>query len=199
MKTTPRVLLVITVSLFVSLLMAGCGFFSRSKSRFYSLEQIPPAGGVLTASGPPVGIDSLELPPGFDRRDIVVRQPDLQLDVRGTEQWSASLEPMVLHTLAFDLASRLPEGMVILPGQAIPLGATRGIDVVVSELAAGPGNVVTLDARCVLRERGRPSITWHERIVIDLPSLDSAEVAAGFSRAIATLADRIAARVGAGG
>jgi len=134
------------------------------------------------------------LPPGFDRRDILVRKPDLQLDVRGTEQWSASLEPMVLHTLAFDLATRLPEGMVILPGQVRPPGAMRGLDVVVEELSAGPENVATLNARVVLRD-GRVERTWHERITIDLTSLDSAQVAAGYSRAVATLADRIAGKL----
>jgi uncharacterized lipoprotein YmbA len=187
---------VLALAVVTTLFVTGCGLFSRSKSRFYTLERIPPAGAVAQASGLPVGIDSLEMPPGFDRRDILVRKPDLQLDVRGTEQWSASLEPMVLHTLAFDLASRLPEGMVILPGQVRPAGAMRGIDVVVEELSAGPENVATLNARLVLRE-GRAERTWHERITIDLTSLDSAQVAAGYSRAVATLADRIAARLGA--
>ena len=183
--------LAVVIALFAT---TGCGFLSRSKSRFYSLERIPPTGPIVHVSGIPVGIDSLELPPGFDRRDILVRKPDLQLDVRGTEQWSASLEPMVLHTLAFDLASRLPEGMVILPGEAKPLGM-RGIDVVVEELAAGPDNIATLDARLVLRENTRPTRTWHERITVDLESLDSAQVAAGYSRLLATLADRIAAKM----
>jgi uncharacterized lipoprotein YmbA len=177
------------VFLLATLLLTGCGLFSKSKSNFYSLERVPPAASVAAVSGLPVGIDSLELPPGFDRRDVVVRKPDHQLDVRGTEQWSASLEPMVLHTLAFDLASRLPEGMVILPGQAKP-AQMRSIDVVVEDLSAGPGNEVVLDARWVLG-----GITHHERITADVSSLASANVADGFSRALATLADRIAAGI----
>lgn len=189
-----RVLALAVVTLFVT----SCGFFSRSKSRFYSLERIPPAGAPAQVSGPPLAIDSLQMPPGFDRRDILVRKPDLQIDVRGTEQWSASLEPMVLHTLAFDLASRLPEGMVILPGQVRPAGTVHGLDVVVEELSAGPGNVATLDARLVLRQGGAER-TWRERITIDLESLDSAQVAAGYSRAVAELADRIVGGLGAGG
>jgi uncharacterized lipoprotein YmbA len=186
---------VLALAVVTSLIMTtGCGFLSRSKSRFYTLDRIPPAGAAAQVSGSPIAIDSLELPPGFDRRDILVMKPDQELDVRGTEQWSASLEPMVLHTLAFDLASRLPEGMVILPGQVRPTGAVRGIDIVVEELSAGPENVATLDARLVLRE-GRAERTWHERITIDLESLDSAQVATGYSRAVATLADRIAAQL----
>jgi len=174
------------------LVVVGCGFFSRTKNSFYSLERIP--GTVVTASGLPVGIDGLELPPGFDRRDIVVRKADHQLDVRSTQQWSAALEPAVLHTLAFDLAARLPEGMVILPGQAKPL-TMRAIDVVVEDFAAGPESVVVLDARWIVRETGKPDVAHHERISIDIASLESASVADGFSRALAALADRMAAGI----
>jgi len=177
----------------MTLVAAGCGFFSRTKNSFYSLERIP--GTAVTAHGLPVGIDGLELPPGFDRRDIVVRKADHQLDVRNTQQWSAALEPAVLHTLAFNLASRLPEGMVILPGQAKPLGAVRAIDVAVEEFAAGPENVVVLDARWIVRETGKSDIAHHERILIDIASLESASVADGFSRALAALADRMAAEL----
>jgi uncharacterized lipoprotein YmbA len=168
------------------LLLTGCSFFSKSKSTFYSLDRIPPAAPVATISGSPLGID-LELPPGFDRREVVVRKANQQLEIRASQQWSADLQPLVLHTLAFDLASRLPAGMIILPGEAKP-AAMRSMDVMVEELSAGPERVVVLDARWILA-----GAAHHERITMDIASLDSAEIATGFSRAIAALADRIAA------
>jgi uncharacterized lipoprotein YmbA len=174
------------------LLLGGCGFFSRTKSTFYSLDPIPPAGAIRPVSGLPVAVDVVELPPGFDRRDMIVRKADRQLDVRETQQWSASLEPAVLHTLAFDLASRLPEGMVILPGQVAPAGPKRGIDLVVEDFSAGPENTVVLDARWVLRQ-GAQEQSHHERITIDITALDGKNIADGYSRAIAALADRIVA------
>lgn len=173
------------------LLLANCGFLSRTKSSFYSIEHIAPATAVAAARGVPIAIDSIEMPPGFDRKDIVVRKANHQLEVRGTEQWTASLEPMVLHTLAFDLASRLPEGMVILPGQLKPSGAMRSISVVFGEFAAGPDANVTLDARWTLN-----NVAHSERIVLPIASLDSANIADGFSRALAQLADRMAAQLG---
>ena len=175
----------------LSLVVTGCSFFSRTKSSFYSLERIAPTAAVVAARGVPVAIDSIEMPPGLDRKDVVVRKANHQLDVRGTEQWTASLEPMVLHTLAFDLASRLPEGMVILPGQLKPTGMTRSISVVFGEFAAGPDPNVTLDARWTLN-----NLTYSERIVLPVASLDSANIADGFSRALAQLADRMAAQLG---
>lgn len=180
-----------------ALLAAGCSFFSRTQSKFYSLDRIPPATPVASVQGLPIGIDGVELPPGLDRREIVVHQADHQLEVRSTEQWSALLQPLVLHTLAFDLAARLPDGMVVLPGAARPAGAMRSIDVIIEEMSAGPDAKVVLDGRWILKEPGRPDVTRHERITIDIASLDSANVASGTSRALASLADRITAQLGA--
>ena len=165
------------------LLLVGCSFFGKgTKPQIYSLERIP--GAAVAVTGAPVGIDSIDLPPGFDRKEIVVRKADNQLDVRGTQQWGAALSEEVLHTLAFDLASRLPAGMMIMPGTAKP-ATMRSIDVAFEELAAGPDAKVVLDAR------------WggghHEHIEVPIPSLDSANVATGTSQALAQLADRIAA------
>lgn len=171
----------------LTILLSGCGFFSRSKSRFYSLDTIP--GTTRATRGTAVAIDAVELPPGADRRDVVVRKNDHELDVRSTDQWRASLEPMLTHTLAFDLASRLPEGMVILPGQIKP-AAARSISVVVEEFGAGPENAVTLNARWVI-----DNITHREQISVPIASLDSAAIAEGMSRAIAALADRMAAGI----
>ncbi|MCU1229483.1 MAG: hypothetical protein JWO97_2367 [Acidobacteria bacterium] len=184
-----------TMIMLLLLCAPGCSFFSRSQSRFYSLDRIAPAS-VTAARGLPVAIEGVELPPGLDRREVVLRQADHQLQIRSAEQWSASLQPLVLHTLAFDLAARLPEGMVILPGAAKPLAPTRSIDVVLEELAAGPGNTVVLDGRWVLRENNRADVTHHERITIEVTSLDSANIATGMSQAVAALADRMAAELG---
>ncbi len=174
-----------TLGMTFALLLSACSFFSRTKNTIYSIE--PVAGTVVSARGTPVGIESVELPPGFDRRDIVVRQANQQLDVRGTQLWSASLQPLVMHALAFDIAKRLPEGMVILPGQAKP-ASMRPIDVVFEEIAAGPGNNVNVDTRWTLG-----GVTHHERIAVPIESLDSSRVADGMSRALGELADRIAA------
>ena len=175
-------------SLALIVLVAGCGIFSRPKNEFYSLDTIvgTSAAGV---SGSPVGIDGIELPPGLDRRGIVIRDENQRVQVRGTHQWTTSLEEMVIHTLAFNLASRLPEGMVVLPGQAKP-AAMRPVHVLFEELSPGPDNVFVLDARWSV---GAAAATEHERIEIPMPSDKSPEVARAMSQALATLADRIVA------
>lgn len=170
-------------------LLTGCSFLKRPPNQFFSLDTIP--GTVVNAPGAPIGIDALELAPGLDRRGIVVQGADHKLEVRGTHQWAAPLEDMVTHTLAFDLANRLPEGMVVLPGQPKPAGTMRSLSVEFEELAAGPESTFVLDARWTIG-----AATNHERIEVPMPSLESPNVAAAFSQALAMLADRIAARVG---
>lgn len=182
----------------IVVLLAGCGFFRRTQNEFYTVETIAPAVAAPAAGGLPLGVETVQLPPGIDRREIAIRGEDHQLEIRGTHLWSGHLEDMVIHTLAFNLADRLPEGMVILPGQALPTGAMRQIVVVFEELAAGPDEVFVLDARWTLRgsRAGAAELVRHERITIPLQSTESAAVATGMSQALAALADRIVAAVG---
>lgn len=172
------------------LLLTGCSFFSRTKNNIYTIDPVPPIANrqsPIASRQSPIAIDAIELPPGFDRREVVVRKADHRLDVRSTELWSASLEPLVLHVLASDLANRLPVGMVVLPGAARPAGV-RGIGIVFDDLSAGPDAKVTVDARWTLG-----GVVHREQFTVDTGSLDSAKVATGMSEAIAQLADRIAA------
>lgn len=168
------------------LLLAGCGFLKRTPNTFYTLDTIPGTARA-TIAGTPIGIDGVELPPGLDRREVSARAANNKLDVRGHHQWASPLEDMVVHTLSFNLASRLPEGMIVLPGQAKP-GAMRSLYVTFEDLAPGPDNVFVLDARWSMGELVR-----HERITVPLASAESPAVVAAMSQALAQLADRIAA------
>jgi uncharacterized lipoprotein YmbA len=178
----------------LTLLVAGCGFLRRVPNQFYTLDVIEPAAApTATAAATPLGIDGVELPPGFDRRGIVLRGEGGKFEVRGTHQWASPLEEMVIHTLAFDLANRLPPGSVILPGQAKP-AAMRSISVTFADLAPGPDNVFVLDARWTI-DGGGDGRSGHERITVPMTSNESPQIVAAMSSALATLAERIIAAV----
>lgn len=179
-------------ALLITILLAGCGFLKRPQNQFYSLTTMPAEGPAAQYSGPPIAINTIELPPGIDRRGIFIRNADHKVEVRGTHQWTAPLEEMVLHTLAFNLANRLPEGKVILPGQDIPATPTRNISVVFEELAPGPDPVFRLDARWTASDA--VGTTHHEEIEIPMASLESPAIVDAMGKALATLATRIAAR-----
>ena len=186
----------VAATMLLMLLATGCGIFSRPKNTFYSLETIPPAGAVTSVAGLPVGVDGIQLPPGIDRRGIVIRGEDNQVEVRGTEQWTAPLEEMVIHTLAFDLANRLPEGMVILPGQARPAaGSMRSIHVTFEELAAQADSQFVLDARWTIGGFGLEERSGREQITIPLASMESPAIVEAMSQALAQLAERIVAEL----
>ncbi|HVG24058.1 MAG TPA: PqiC family protein [Thermoanaerobaculia bacterium] len=175
------------VALVACLLASGCGLLKRTPNTFYALDTVAGAAARATIAGTPIGIDGVELPPGLDRREVTTRAEGNKLDVRGHHQWASPLEDMITHTLSFNLASRLPEGMVVLPGQAKP-GAMRSLYVTFEDLAPGPDNVFVLDARWTMGELVR-----HERITVPLQSAESAAVVAAMSQALGQLADRIAA------
>ena len=195
----PQLALSLPLAALLVLALGGCGLMKRADVHNYALATMPPAAPPFALGGMPIGIGAVELPPGLDRREIVVRDADHRLDVRGTELWAAPLETMVLHTFAFDLADRLPEGMVVLPGQVQPAGGQRSIDLVFADLAAGPDAVLVLDVHWTVRSSpsGPAELAGHERLSEPLDSLDSASIAAGTSRALATLADRLVAAVAA--
>jgi uncharacterized protein len=179
-------------ALILALLLAGgCGLFKRVPNQFYALDTVP-AQTRVARTGVPIGLDTIELPPGIERRGIVLRGADNKLEVRGTHQWASPLEEMVLHTLAFDLANRVPEGLIVLPGQPRPSGA-RSLAVTFEDLAPGPDGVFVLDARWTLAAPGTTDVTHHERITVPLASTESPAVVAGMSQALALLADRIVA------
>ena len=182
----------LTVLCSLVILLTGCGFFSRTKNQYYTLEVLPPpAEAAPPLSGSPFAIGAIQLPPGLDRREMAVKDARHQLDIRGNHLWSDSLETMVLHTLAHDLAARLPEGMIVLPGQPQPAGPIRAIDVIFEDLTPGPQSALVLNARWTLRG----SATRQVRIEVPMQSLDSADVASAMSQALATLSERIVAQL----
>lgn len=176
-------------------LVSGCGFFGRSKNKFYSLDTIPPQpAAVASIGGTPLGVDGIELPPGIDRREVVTLGENHTVNISGSNLWASPLEEMVIHTVAFNLAGRLPEGMVILPGQAKPT-AMRALYVTFEELSAGPNGEFVLDARWVVTAPGTPELAGRDRVTIAGAGKDPAQVVAAMSNALAQLADRIVAKL----
>ena len=175
-------------------LASGCGFFGRSKNKFYSLETMKPAAALATMGGTPVALDGIELPPGVDRREIVSKGEDHTFKVSGSSLWASPLEEMVIHTLAFDLAGRLPEGMVVLPGQARP-SALRALYVTFEEFTVQPNGDFVLDARWVVTAPGAPEMVGRERVTLPGTGTEPAQIVAAMSNALGQLADRIVGKL----
>lgn len=185
----------------IACLLAAC---SSPRTEFYTLTPETDGAARLAYAGAPVGFRHVDLPPALDRRAMVRRIDEHRVDVRGTERWAAPLDQLLSHVLAADLAARLPEGSVVLPGQPAPLDRHAELTVLIEDLTAWPDRV-ELVARWTLvpDERGATGVTRTERIVVPLPGGDgeadvaeeaerAAAAAAAMSRALALLAGRMA-------
>jgi hypothetical protein len=172
-------------------LLAACA--DSPPTRFFQLEPTPAEGPRLDLPGPPIGVAAVRLPPELERRALVLEGPGAELQVRGTERWAGPLDLMVRRTLALNLARRLAEGDVVVPGQPKPEGGSHGTVVTIERFAAGPEGTVVLAADwSLVAPDGRTLLRQSERVTARAASPEGAAVSAAMSRALGRLADAMA-------
>jgi len=186
----------IALALTAPLLLAGCG--SSPPTHFYTLDAVRPAGGhTAQLHGPPVQVRDIELPGTLDRLEMVLRGPGTQVQVLGSDRWSAPLKGMVRQTLTQDLRDRLGEHAVISPGAPAAAGKVQVLILTVEQFAADTSGLVTLETEWSLGRGNppKPVASGHETVHVTAGSSQPGAVAEGMSRALGQLADRIAARL----
>jgi len=186
----------IALALTAPLLLAGCG--SSPPTHFYTLDTVQPAGGhSAELHGPPVQVRDIELPGTLDRLQLVLRGPGAQVQVLGSDRWSAPLKGMIRQTLTQDLRDRLGENAVISPGAPAPSGKVQVLIVTFEQFAADTSGRVTLEADWSLGRGNppKPVASQHEVVHANSGSSQPGAVAEGMSRALGQLADRVAARL----
>ncbi|MGG1946397.1 PqiC family protein [Trinickia sp. NRRL B-1857] len=185
---TPRT----TIAAICAAALAACG--SSPPTRYFSLDAVAPAAPVAASSMPPVQLGAVRVPAALDRPEIVAQDARYQLAIRENDHWGAPLAPMIRHTLAQDLLTRLPPGSFVLPGAPAPPGA-RGIVVTVLDLRANANGRMTFEGSWTLTA-GEPAaavMTQEVSLSEPMPSAASPEIADALSRVLGRLADRIAA------
>ncbi len=90
---------------------------SSPATQYYTLNSIAPTVAADGHTSYSVWIATVIVPKTLDRTQLVRRASDNRLDVSENNRWAAPLDDMVRRVLSQDLASRLPEGMVIQPGE----------------------------------------------------------------------------------
>lgn len=180
----------------VALLIALAGCASSPPSSFYSLQPRPGDGERPALAGPPLAVTDVSMPPALQRQAMVRRGPDSAVEIRGTERWAGPLDRMIQRTLAFDLAARLAEGAVLLPGQPGPAGGARRLVLVVERFSPGPDERVVLAARWTLLARGGEAlVSRDETIRAPMASPAAGDAAEAMSDALAELSSRIVERL----
>jgi hypothetical protein len=178
------------------LLASACG--SSPQTRFFALEPVPTSAPPRPASGPPIYVSAVHIPPTLDRLELVTLGNDGAVDIRQEERWAAPLDQMSRLVLARDLAERLPEGMIEASDTAKAVGGGRSLVVDLQEFDADATGRVTLDGEWTLSAADRKGATLHRYERIEERERGGNQ-AATMSEALAQLADRIADDLAANG
>lgn len=175
---------------FLMLLLAGC---ASTPTTYLALTPVP--GPVIPVSGPPVAVARVAMPAAIDRLYLTTATGPTTLNVASHARWVAPLGGQARSALAHDLASRLPDTDVLMPGDPVPHGA-RIVFVNVSKFLPEPGHVV-LDADWRVTAGDDHPTVASGRAHIRVPAGPApSEQAEAMSKALGRLADTIAARTG---
>jgi len=189
--------LIAVFTLAFAAVLTGCG--SSPPTRFYTVDAMP-SSAPRTYAGPPVRIDQVKIPSVLDRPEIVNEYDAGQLKVDDFNHWGAPLGQLLRASLAADLAARVP-APVVVPAEGPKPAGTTGLSVDI--LAVGTGadgmtmDVVWTETRPAADATGKPTSVAHSAHLSDPDSAATpAGYAAGLSRMMAELADRMVAELG---
>jgi uncharacterized lipoprotein YmbA len=164
--------------------------------RYFILDPVAPAGAMPSASGDPLQVVSVHLPPALDRRQIVREEAPNQLTVSGQDRWGAPLPDMTQRVLSQNLMARLSPGTLILPDQPAP-AATNALSIDIVEFGHDAGAVVLEGSWSIVPAgKERALASHHFRFSQEAARNDSATQAHLMSLLLGQLADSIAAELG---
>jgi uncharacterized lipoprotein YmbA len=192
MKSFTRTLKLAAV-LGVGAALAGCA--SRPVEHFYTVS-----GQRLTSIStetPQIAVTSIAIPPLIDRPQIVVRTSGHELSVLEDHRWA---EPLSVDlTRALIGALRQVPGNVQVAERDSARAAPLVLQVTISELLAGPGSSVSLQASWELRDRKRTCVMTG-RFATEIPRQAGYEaIPAAYALAMSRLAETIGASIGQSG
>jgi uncharacterized lipoprotein YmbA len=166
-------------------------------TRIYTLDVIP-AARLDGYRAPPLRVDTLSVPAGWDRIEILRPSSEGTLDISDFDHWSAQLAQAARQTLSADLSARLPPGSVIYP-RLPKSGGALGVSVDMLQFKVD-GSRASLQASWIITPAtGTPAPASQgtrrsEAVLQDsMTSTQAAAVVHAWSALIGQLADHIAA------
>ncbi|MEZ0313513.1 MAG: membrane integrity-associated transporter subunit PqiC [Myxococcota bacterium] len=106
--------------LLIALLATACGH--SEPTRFYTLA--PKAASNRTSyTGAPVRLEAVHLPPSVAGHRILHGSNDHEVTISSLERWTDELDFLMRQTLAQNLVTRLPQGVVVFPDAPRPRGS----------------------------------------------------------------------------
>jgi uncharacterized protein len=176
----------------VACLLAGC---AGTPTTYLELAAIPPSGISAARGGGPVVVSRVAIPASMDRSYLTTVTGATTLHVAGHTRWAAPIGGMMRLVLAQDLASRLPDETVLMPGDEIPEDSVREVRINIQRFMPDQRGTVTLDADwSILSVRGRKLLAQGRFHVTTRGGVAPPAEAETMSVALGRLADSIAAK-----
>jgi hypothetical protein len=175
---------------FAALALCAC---SSAPTRIHDINPAPPVTRMDTYQSPPLRIDTVRVPPGWDRIEILTPEAGGELKIDDLDRWPAPLTQVIRQVLSADLDARLPPGAVIYPHLPKP-GSALGIRVDILEFAI-VSSQSSMSVSWVITPTAGPQEARRNVTTLHNPvaATDPAAVARAWSELIGQLADRIAA------
>jgi uncharacterized protein len=174
----------------VAVALGGC---RSAPTRIYILAPAAPASHIDVYHAPALRVDTLSVPAGWDRIEILRVSAAGTLQISDFDHWAAPLGQMARQTLSDDLDQRLPSGSVIYPRLSKPSGALGvNVDILDFDIVASQAS---MRASWIIVPAGDPPDAKRSAASLrsSMSSGGPAAVAHAWSDLIGQLADRIAA------
>ena len=175
--------------------LAACSSSPPSHYYVLSAQSDPAAVRRIGHLGRTVAVGAVKLPGALDRPQIARRLGPNQLEYAESERWAGPIDDMTRRVLSTDLRTRLPASTTMIADDS-PTPADMTIAIEMSRFDADNEGRVALDASWeILDKNGKVVGPRQQKIVEPVIGPDAAAVAAAMSRALAGLADNIAADI----
>ena len=168
------------------------GACHSAPTRIYPLAVAQPASRA-TAPSPMLRVDSVHVPPDWDRIEILTPAAGGGLKINDLDRWSAPLAQVTRQVLSADLDARMPPGTVIyphLPKSSDALGI--GVDILAFTLS---GATATMQVSWIITPAQQPETAKRSAATLTTPvtGTDPASVARAWSALVGEVAEHIAA------
>jgi uncharacterized lipoprotein YmbA len=175
------------------LALGGC---KSAATRMYTLDVAVPGTRLSSYQAPALRVDSLNVPAGWDRIEILRPSATGELKIDDFNHWSGALSQVARQALSADLDARLPAGSVVYPRLPKPSGA-MSVNVDILEFSI-VGSRASMQASWVITPAsaaaGPPAPRRNEATLQGpMSSAEPADVARAWSVLLGQLADHIAA------
>jgi uncharacterized lipoprotein YmbA len=181
----------LSIMLGVATVLAAC--HSSPPIRFFNLDPVPPSRQTTNVTHISVQVGAVHLPLLLDRQQMVREEAPNSLTINNQNRWGAPLADAVRDVLTRDLIERLPEGTVVLPETAGPLG-TSIIAVDILQFGRDPSGTASFDGSwsLSLADSDAPASVRHVALSERTDQNDYAGDARAMSKLLGRLADEMA-------